>query len=101
MSGEGILANRSPQFAQKEAPPYSYVANVDCSGGDVTFSGNHICELRCKTQGSIKVDTTESTGVTLYSAGYDIFSLRIKKVYKTGTDAGLQSNSITVFGFPD
>jgi hypothetical protein len=101
MTGEGIFANRSAVSAAKEQPPYSYVASVDASSADVTFAGYRICEMRCKTAGTIKLDTTESVGVSLNAADYDIFSLRIKKIYMTGTTEGIRTGAITVFGFPD
>jgi hypothetical protein len=101
MTIEGRFRNRSEVMAAKEQPPYSYIAAVDASAGDVSFSGYHICELRCKTAGSVKVDTIESAGVTLLLADYDIISARITKVYQTGTDEALRSGAITVFGFPD
>lgn len=101
MSGEGVFANRSAVLAAKEQPPYSYVASVDASSADVIFTGYRICELRCKTAGTIKLDTTESVGVSINATDYDIFSVRVKKIYMTGTDEGLRNGAITVFGFPD
>lgn len=83
----------------QQQPPYEYMKNVDVSSADDTFSGYDIFELRNKTEGAIKLDTTYATGVTWYSNGYDILRLRVTKIYKTGTDAGLQADSIQALGF--
>jgi hypothetical protein len=84
-----------------QAPPYTYAVAVDVSSADQTFDGIVVCELRCKTAGTIKVDLPTATGVSIYAGAYDIFRIRVTKVYKTGTDAGLQSGDIVVFGFKD
>jgi hypothetical protein len=80
--------------------PFSYIFNVDLSSADwVCPQGIRIGELRCTTAGTIKVDTLLSTGVNLLVTDFDIETPEITKIYKTGTDAGLYTGKITVFGW--
>jgi len=83
----------------QQQPPYEYMKNVDVSSAADEFDGYDIFELRNKTEGAIKIDTTYATGVTWHSNDYDILRVRITKIYKTGTDAGLQTDSIQALGF--
>jgi hypothetical protein len=81
-------------------PPYEYMKNVNVSAADDSLTGYDIFELRCKTEGAVKIDTKYATGVTWYANDYDILRVRVTKIYMTGTDAGLQNGSIQALGFP-
>jgi hypothetical protein len=96
----------SVQFATKMAAaqlrdtPFTTVKAVDLSGGNYTPAADfQVTELRCKTAGAIKVDTANSTGETILMGDYDLLPIQITKIYQTGTDAGLVTGAIVVYGF--
>ena len=64
---------------------FSSVTPVDLSSADAEFTVP--AQLYIGTTGDIKVDTTESTGVTLKTVPVGILPVIVTKVYKDGTSA--------------
>lgn len=64
---------------------FSSVTSVDLSSADVEFTVP--AQLYIGVAGDVKVDTPESTGVTLKSVPVGILPVIVTKVYKTGTSA--------------
>ena len=64
---------------------FSSVTSVDLSSVDVEFKVP--VQLYIGETGDIKVDTPESTGVTLKTVPVGILPIIVTKVYKTGTSA--------------
>jgi hypothetical protein len=84
----------------KIQPPFTYFKNVDLSSVDYVPTGYRIVSIMSSADGLVKLDTPDVIGGTLQVYSEMEFPLIIKKIYKTGTDAGLAS-TIWVFGFPD
>ena len=64
---------------------FSSVTSVDLSSADVTF--DIPVQLYIGKAGDVKVDTPESTGVTLKTVPVGILPVIVTKVYKIGTAA--------------
>jgi hypothetical protein len=80
--------------------PFSYVFSVDLSSADWVLPPRvRAGQVRCTTEGTIKVDTLLTKGVNLLVTDYDILDAEVTKIYKTGTDAGLATGCITIFGW--
>ena len=79
--------------------PYTYADTVGVTSANATFTGKIVCEIRSKKAGEIKIDTPTGTTI-LRGQGYDIWRVRVTKIYYTGTSDSLRLGSITVFGFP-
>jgi hypothetical protein len=83
------------------SPPYTAAIAVNVSGGNVSqsFAGYKIVALQSTTAGAIKIDTEDTSGVTIYlPAGYEM-RIRVLEIYQTGTAAGLLSGAVTALGF--
>ena len=65
---------------------FSSLTSVDLSSTDATFK--EPVQLYIGKTGDVKVDTPESTGVTLKTVPVGILPVIVTKVYKTGTAAG-------------
>ncbi len=65
---------------------FSSVTPVDLSSANTEFTVP--AQLYIGETGDIKVDTPESTGVTLKTVPVGILPIIVTKVYKTGTSAG-------------
>jgi hypothetical protein len=64
---------------------FSSITSVDLSSADVEFTVP--AQLYIGTAGDIKIDTPESTGVTLKNVPLGILPIIVTKVYKIGTVA--------------
>lgn len=98
--GEYIRGLSNPARRTAEMGAYTFIVNVDVSSTDWTVPDSIIiCGICIDDSGSVKMDLKECTGVTKVAPDYYCYPLNVTKVYKTGTDSGLRSGYITVFGF--
>ena len=93
--------NIDPLDHSREKPPYRYAVPVDVSVNDQTFSGKRICALQSTTAGLVKIDTSDSVGVTITLPAGVPMQIRVSKIYHVGTADGIQSGAITALGFTD
>ena len=86
-------------------PPFTWMHRVDATVRNYDVPDNIIvCEVRCRTEGSIRVrlvraDETDGIDETLQGDNYDIWRIRINRVYRYNTDVALRDRHITLFGF--
>lgn len=86
-------------------PPFTWMHRVDLTRGNYNVPNNVIvCEVRCMTEGSIRVrlvraDGSDGVDETLQGDNYDIWRLRINRVYQFNTDRSIRDRRITLFGF--
>ena len=64
---------------------FASIESIDPSSADVTLS--YPSQLYIGVTGDVKVDTPESTGVTIKNAPVGVLPVIVEKVYKTGTSA--------------
>ena len=64
---------------------FSSITSVDLSSADVEFTVP--AQLYIGIAGDVKVDTPESTGVTLKNVPLGVLPIIVTKVYKIGTGA--------------
>jgi hypothetical protein len=93
------MANRELTDMARYAPPYTFAVPVVVSSADQIFDGNKICALQSTTAGVVKIDTPESTGVSVSLPAGVPMQIFVTKVYSTGTAGGLQSGAVTALGF--
>ena len=86
-------------FARQFSIGYDYIENIDVSSVNWVAADENVraLEIRVKTSGNVRVSMGGSLG-TLMASDYDIFQGEFESVNKIGTDAGLQTGEITVFG---
>ena len=75
--------------------PYTYVANPNVTAANWTAPADvFICEIRAQVAGNIYIDTPRRTHELLIADNFDVFRVRVTRIYTTGTTA----TGITVFG---
>ena len=90
--------NDNPEQKLMEQPSYDKVVAIDLTGGNWNSStegsyGMYVCEVRAH-DGNLIVDTVRSANVTIPCGNYDIFRVRVTRIYATST-----ATNIVVFGY--
>ena len=80
-------------------PPYSYIHVIDLTRGNWNKPSDVvICEVRCKSAGTVLMQTRNGRTAKRFYNNYDIDRIDVQIIFQGTTSENLYKNKITVAG---